>query len=78
MKEIRTPQMTPVQIDEMKRCFFAGAFALLTRLMTFTDPGRKVTRNDMQMITEINLELKEFFQKIVQEADFARNPKSNG
>lgn len=49
-----------IQIKECRRAFYAGAQALLGRIMESLDPDKEATENDVLMMNEITVELSEF------------------
>jgi hypothetical protein len=59
----------PVQIEETRRAFYAGAQTLLTSLVMILDPGTEATPDDLLRMKGISDELEQFF------ADLVRNKK---
>lgn len=50
----------PTQRREMKKAFYAGAFAMFAELVNGVDDEPDVTPSDMSMMDEIHKELEEF------------------
>ncbi len=50
----------PVQINETRLAFFAGAQHLFASIMTILEPGAEPTEKDMQRMDHINNELRAF------------------
>lgn len=50
----------PVQIEESRRCFFAGAQHLFGSIATFLDGGDEPTENDLRRMDQIDAELRAF------------------
>lgn len=50
----------PVQVEEMRNAFFAGAQHLFSSIMSVLDIGEEPTENDLNRLTLINEELKNF------------------
>jgi hypothetical protein len=50
----------PVQVEECRRAFFAGAQALFASIMTILDPGAEPTDADLKRMDAINDELRAF------------------
>lgn len=55
----------PVQVEECRRAFFAGAQHLFASIMTVLEPGAEPTENDMQRMDHINNELRAFGESFV-------------
>lgn len=53
----------PVQVNECRQAFFAGATALFTLMMHSVEDGDEVTENEMATMEEIDAELREFGQQ---------------
>jgi hypothetical protein len=54
------PDAPPIQIDEMRSCFFAGAQHLFACIMRTLDPGEEPTDADMARLDKIHDELQAF------------------
>lgn len=51
-----------IQLDEMRNAFFAGAQHLFGSIMSILDPGDEPTESDLNRMTLIDVELKEFIR----------------
>lgn len=61
------PQDAPaIQLEEMRNAFFAGAQHLFTSIMTILDSGEEPTENDLNRMSAINNELKEFIEEFAK------------
>lgn len=49
-----------VQLDEMRKAFFAGAQHVFSSIMVTLEPGEEPTDGDMKRLTLIDAELKAF------------------
>jgi hypothetical protein len=57
----------PVQIQEMRRAFYAGAHAIFQLLLRIMDPAsEEPTAGDLMAVTHIDRELKEFVTAVLQ------------
>jgi hypothetical protein len=56
----------PVQIEESKLCFFAGAQHLFASIMTMLDPGDEPTGDDLDKIDLIEKELAAFAESLTR------------
>lgn len=54
----------PVQIQETRRAFYAGAQALFTNVMQALDPGTEPTADDLRYMDALVLELAQFFADV--------------
>ncbi len=54
----------PVQIQEMRNAFMAGAQHLFVSIMTILDPGDEETPDDMRRMEMIDKELAEFGREL--------------
>lgn len=54
------PTAGPVQVDETRQAFFAGASLLFTAITRGMSAGRKARPDDMAMISDIEEEVAEF------------------
>ena len=52
----------PLQIDEMRSAFFAGAHHLFVSIMTVLDTGEEPTEKDMERLDLIHKELHNFIE----------------
>ena len=57
---------SPVQRQEMRRAFYAGAQAILFRVIAAFAPETEPTEADLQVMDDVNQEL-ETFAKMVQQ-----------
>lgn len=53
----------PLQIEEMRNAFFAGAQHLFASIMSILEPGEEPTPADLQRLTNISRELDDFINK---------------
>lgn len=53
----------PLQIEEMRNAFFAGAQHLFATIMTVLEPGAEPTENDLKRMSAITNELDEFIAR---------------
>lgn len=53
---------SPVQLEEMRNAFFAGAHHLFNSIMTILEPDAEPTDKDMERMSLINDELTAFIQ----------------
>jgi hypothetical protein len=51
-----------IQLEEMRKAFFAGAQHLFGSIMSFLEPGVEPTEKDLERFTLINAELNEFIE----------------
>jgi len=54
------PKAPPLQLEECRIAFFAGAQHLFGSVMTVLDPGEEPTDADMKRMSLINVELEKF------------------
>jgi hypothetical protein len=52
-----------VQLVETERAFYAGAWALLTKVVDMLSDGDETTAADVQLVEDVNDELKAFFAR---------------
>ena len=64
LKLTLNPEVSDVQIKEMRMAFFAGAQHLFASLMTIMEPGAEPTEKDMDRMNEIDVELKAFVAEL--------------
>jgi hypothetical protein len=50
----------PVQVEETRRAFFAGAFSLFRRIVGTLEPGTEATEADVGFLDAIDAELTEW------------------
>lgn len=50
----------PIQLEEMRNAFFAGAQHLFASIMDFLEPGEEPTETDLRRMDNIEKELNEF------------------
>lgn len=55
----------PVQIQESRRAFYAGAQSFLNIMMVRLDPDTEPTDADLHMMDEIHDELQQFMRDVV-------------
>jgi hypothetical protein len=53
-----------VQIDEMRKAFFAGAQHLFASIMSILEPGDEPTDKDLERIGQINAELDQYVAQL--------------
>lgn len=53
-----------IQIDEMRKAFFAGAQHLFTSIMCILEPDAEPTENDLRRMTQIHEELEAFRRQL--------------
>lgn len=63
------PEVGALQRKEMEKSFFSGAFALYTRLMRLIDSGPETTKKDLDMMKDIDHELRSYFEKLKREGN---------
>jgi len=63
-----SPNATPLQLEEMRRAFFAGAQHLFASMMNMLDAGNDATDDDMRRMILIDSELAAFREEIVKSA----------
>jgi hypothetical protein len=54
-----------VQVVETERAFHAGAWALLNKIVNMLSDGDETTAADVQLVEDVNEELKTFFARVV-------------
>ena len=54
----------PVQIQEMRRAFYAGAEIMLNTILRGLSPGTEAEDTDLKMMDELHQELVEFVEDI--------------
>lgn len=65
-QKVLPPDAGPVQIQECRRAFYAGARSLFTLLAVGVSPGMdEPTADDLNMMQEISDELDEFLGAVV-------------
>lgn len=64
LRLLTTMENTPEQqLNEMRRCYFAGAQHLFSSIMMMLDPGTESTNADLKRLDMINSELIEWMKK---------------
>ena len=53
----------PVQLNEMRLAFFAGAMHLFSSILNFLEPGHEATDKDLSRMDAVNDELKRFHKE---------------
>lgn len=61
---VMPPTAGPVQVQEMRRAFYAGAQGLLGTILRVLDPGEEPTEADLLQMGAIADELSEFALKV--------------
>jgi hypothetical protein len=54
----------PVQLSEMRRAFFAGAWAHYSIIMNSLDAGSEATDKDLVMMADLDAEMREFGERV--------------
>jgi len=67
-----SPNAPPIQLDECKLAFFAGALHLFHSLMTIMDPGEEPTEADVNKMDLIDKELQKFGREFELKATKAK------
>ena len=67
-----SPDAPPIQLEECKLAFFAGAQHLLTSIMTIMDPGAEPTEADLNKMRLIDAELQKFAREFELKATRAK------
>ncbi len=57
------PDAPPVQVEEMRMAFFAGAQHLFGSIMGILEPDAEPTEKDLERVSLINSELNEFIEQ---------------
>lgn len=63
----------PVQIEEMRNAFFAGAQHLFTSMMSVLESGDEPTEADMRRISLIDVELTQFLATFMRKNGIGPN-----
>lgn len=58
------PQISELQRSEMEKCFYAGAASLYNLLIHGVSPGKRVEASDMQMMQDIDIEIRQYFKNL--------------
>jgi hypothetical protein len=58
------PTAPEVQVIESKRAFYGGAFSLFALLQRIASPGDEVTEADMNAMSNLDTEFKEFYRRM--------------
>lgn len=61
------PNCSEVQITEMRKAFFAGAQHLFASLMGILEPGSEPTEKDLNRMSLIDTELRDFVNELKEE-----------
>lgn len=61
------PDASPIQLQEMRKAFFAGAQHLFASIMSFLEEGQEPTNKDLDRMTLIHKELEEFVKELKQQ-----------
>lgn len=56
--------VSALQLQEMKRSFYAGAHALIRLMLTRFEKGTQETEADLQFMDDIDAELNAYFQQV--------------
>src|SRR5436309_2385791 len=59
-RSVMPDNISAIQIQETRRAFYAGASGLLCLILRQLEPGVEPTDNDLNMMNEIEAEIKEF------------------
>lgn len=62
LKLMAYPDAPPIQLEECRNCFFAGAQHLFTSILSIMDPGDEPTEADLRRMDLIDKELTAFLQ----------------
>lgn len=65
-REVIPPDAPEVQVTESRRAFYAGAGALFSLLLVVLDPGEEPTEHDLDRVTGLYDELKEFNRAVAR------------
>lgn len=63
-KMVVPPDAPPIQIQECKQAFFAGAATLFNCLLNGFDSSDDITKSDLQSMADIQSEIDDFGQQI--------------
>jgi hypothetical protein len=61
---VMPPDAGPVQVQECRRAFYAGAQAFFTRAMAGLTPGPEPAAEDLQMMSDLSAELQQFYRDV--------------
>lgn len=64
---VMPPNAPQVQIDEMRKAFFAGAQHLFTSIIGILEPDDEPTEKDLERMTLIHKELEAFYEDFKQQ-----------
>ena len=53
-----------IQLQETRRAFYAGAMAILSRILKDLTPGTEPCEDDLKMMDDFQSELEEFYEKV--------------
>jgi len=62
--KVLPPNCSTVQSQEMRRAFYAGAQAILFKVIAAFAPETEPTEADIQMMEDVNQELQDFAQAV--------------
>jgi hypothetical protein len=57
-----------IQIEVMRDAFYAGAGSIFATIVNQLEPGAEATQNDLDMMCNLNDELKEFGEEVIRRA----------
>lgn len=63
-EDVMAGDAPPIQVQECRRAFYAGAQAFLSLLMSKLEPDAEPTEADLQMMDEIHEELQQFARAV--------------
>jgi hypothetical protein len=73
LRRIINPSAPPVQLTEMRTAFYAGAQHLFASIMTILDPEAEPTEKDLERMSMIEAELRNFTELLKVAARESRN-----
>lgn len=78
LRKAMLPTATPVQIEEARRVFFAGAMHLWVILMEMLADGKRPDKYKDKKLRDIQLELEGFLENMAAEESAERGGKLDG
>ena len=66
MRRLLLADAHPVQVQEMRRAFYAGGQALLGLIMSNLDPGEEPTDADLARMDQLEAELMQFGRDVAE------------
>lgn len=54
------------QLQDMRRAFYGGAWALYSLMMNSLDPGTEDTPKDVELMAKLDAEMREFRDRVVK------------